>query len=260
MGTTVGGTASKAAPPASVPTAGVDQKGGSSSSGLPPRPHGIDVELLPDLTSVSESAKVVKHEPGPDLTSVSKSTEVVKDKPSNTKNTAVARAEIAACAPMGVMGLLGDGCAPASDCVLAAAAAGAQDDDEDTDVEFVDELAPLDQEPPWEHWERMAQEFDDSLKRSGVATAAALSAEGGNASQLRDVDHDLVPAMPTVTKGDSGADFSKCPDNREKKDKHRLKNTPRRFPFNALVARPVTKKEIATNPKAQAAMDAEWKS
>ena len=43
------GTASKVAPPASVPTAGVDQKGGSSSSGLPPRPHGIDVDLYPTV-------------------------------------------------------------------------------------------------------------------------------------------------------------------------------------------------------------------
>ena len=86
---------------------------------------------------------------------------------------------------------------------------------------------------------------------------AALSAEGDSAPQLRDDDHDLVPAMPTVPLGDSGVDFSKCPDNREKKDKHRLKNTPRRFPFNALVARPVTKKEVERNPKAKAAMDAE---
>ncbi|WP_288992890.1 hypothetical protein [uncultured Marinobacter sp.] len=108
------------------------------------------------------------------------------------------------------------------------------------------------------HWEQVAQDLEDSLKRRGVAAVAALSAEGDSASQLRDVDQDLVPAMPMVPKGDYKTDFSKCPDNREKKSKHRSKNTPRRFPFNALVARPVTKKEIDRNPKAQAAMDAEW--
>ncbi len=55
-----------------------------------------------------------------------------------------------------------------------------------------------------------------------------------------------------------GVDFNKRNENRGKKDKHRMKNTHRRLQFNALVARPVTKKEIEKNPKAQAAMDAEW--
>ncbi len=57
------------------------------------------------------------------------------------------KAEIAACAPMGVMGLLGDDYAPDSDCTLAATAAGAPDTDSETDVEN-EELAPLNQEPP----------------------------------------------------------------------------------------------------------------
>ena len=40
---------------------------------------------------------------------------------------------------------------------------------------------------------------------------------------------------------------------------HRPKIAPRRAPFNALVARPVNKVEIARTPAAKAAMDSEWK-
>jgi hypothetical protein len=51
---------------------------------------------------------------------------------------------------------------------------------------------------------------------------------------------------------DYKADFSKIV------DQHRVKVAPRRFPFNALVARPVSRKEIESNPNAKAAMNNEW--
>ena len=40
--------------------------------------------------------------------------------------------------------------------------------------------------------------------------------------------------------------------------KHRPKVPDHHFPFNALVARPVGKKEIQTTPAAQKALDTEW--
>ena len=113
----------------------------------------------------------------------------------------------------------------------------------------------MNQEPPWEHWERIAQDHAESLKPSSIAAVAAPNAEGIVAPQLRDDDDDLVPAMPTVNTLLTNAhdtDFVKVIDN------HRVKVAPRRFPFNALVARPVGKKEIESNPKAKAAMDKEW--
>ena len=39
---------------------------------------------------------------------------------------------------------------------------------------------------------------------------------------------------------------------------HRQKIGPHNWPFNACVARPVGKAEIAANPAAQAALDKEW--
>ena len=40
--------------------------------------------------------------------------------------------------------------------------------------------------------------------------------------------------------------------------KHRIKITHSDYPFVSMVARPVPKKEIQTNPKAKASVDAEW--
>ncbi len=39
---------------------------------------------------------------------------------------------------------------------------------------------------------------------------------------------------------------------------HRIKVTPSQYPFVSMVARPVPKKEISSNPKAKASVDAEW--
>ena len=39
---------------------------------------------------------------------------------------------------------------------------------------------------------------------------------------------------------------------------HRLRQPPERLPFNALVARPVGKKEATENPNAAAALQKEW--
>ncbi len=167
-----------------------------------------------------------------------------------------------ACAPMGVMGLL-----KSSDVLVkswvsaneALAAAAVEDEREesrkDPEIFEVEVEADVNQEPPWEHWERIAQDHADSLKPSSVAAVAAPTAEGIVAPQLRDDDNDLVPAMPTVNTlltNDYNADFVKVIDN------HRVKVAPRRFPFNALVARPVGKKEIKSNPRDKAAMDKEW--
>ena len=54
-----------------------------------------------------------------------------------------------------------------------------------------------------------------------------------------------VPAMPCRSAGDE-------------QQVHRDKSARKHFPVNLAVARPVSKKELRSNPKAKAAMDAEW--
>ena len=44
----------------------------------------------------------------------------------------------------------------------------------------------------------------------------------------------------------------------KRQNEHRVNLAPRRFPLNAVAARPVRKDEIAKTPKAQEAMNAEW--
>ena len=64
----------------------------------------------------------------------------------------------------------------------------------------------------------------------------------------------------TDESGQPGASLAALPcRQRRQRERHRTKvTTQRRFPFNALVARPVGKQEIANTPKAQDAMNAEW--
>ena len=62
-----------------------------------------------------------------------------------------------------------------------------------------------------------------------------LASEGGNTgSRGSPTPCEAVPSMPVV------------PNSRGVKHKHRFKLARRRYPFNALVARPVGKKEIAS--------------
>ncbi len=148
-----------------------------------------------------------------------------------------------ACAPVGVMGLLKKDdyliTSWLANCkAMAAPAAKGDSDDDEVDI---DEVAAVDQEPPWECWERIAQEHAEILKPCSDAAVAVTAAKGTVTSQLRDSDNDLVPAMPTVPShksNDSKPNFSDIVDNH----KHRHKVSRRRFPFNALVALPVTKK------------------
>ena len=95
-------------------------------------------------------------------------------------------------------------------------------------------------------------------------TNCAAAAVGGDAPAdllLRDADGDLVPslaccvfAVPANTSGgnlaiDADTDVTVI---------HRVKIARRHFPFNALVARPVRKDELAATPDAKKAMDDEW--
>ena len=61
--------------------------------------------------------------------------------------------------------------------------------------------------------------------------------------------HEFIPAMPCHR----SRGFPDEPD-----PPHRAKIADRVFPFNALVARPVGKQEIAKTPKADLAMKSEW--
>ncbi len=97
-------------------------------------------------------------------------------------------------------------------------------------------------------------------------TNCAAAAVGGDAPAdllLRDADGDLVPslaccvfAVPANTSGgnlaiDADTDVTVI---------HRVKIARRHFPFNALVARPVRKDELAATPDAKKAMDDECDS
>jgi hypothetical protein len=66
--------------------------------------------------------------------------------------------------------------------------------------------------------------------------------------------------LVTDDSGQPDASLAALPCRRRKqREPHRTKVAAhRRFPFNALVARPVGKQEIANTPKAQDAMNAEW--
>jgi len=142
-----------------------------------------------------------------------------------------------------------------TECKALAAPAVEEDSEDEPEME---EVADVNQEPPWECWERIAQEHAELLKPSSNAAVAVAGAKGSATTQLRDSDNDLVPAMPTIfdnKSNDFKANFSDIVDHH----KHRTKVSRRRFPFNALVARPVGKKEIERTPDAQAAMNSEWK-
>ena len=74
------------------------------------------------------------------------------------------------------------------------------------------------------------------------------------------LDHDplsnSVPACPTLV--DEEADAPAMPTNSNKVAAHRDKVPLFEYPFPAFVARTVTKRERETDPKAIAALQAEW--
>ncbi len=264
------GAVVKVEPAPGVPIAGVDQAGGSSASGLdrsvdPPPPAAASVsETTAAEDPVGTRCRFIES-PNDMHAAVSDIQE--SSVPTHVKNTqhgpcvpAVAACVVeCACAPVGIMGLLNsdDSLVTSWLAECKALAAPAVKDDSDDEIE-IEDVADEDQEPPWVHWERIAQEHNEYLKPSSDAAVAVAAAKGTVTTQLRDSDNDLVPAMPTVAddkSNDFKSNFSDIVDHH----KHRKKGTPRRFPFNALVARPVNKKEIERTPKAQEAMNNEWK-
>ena len=72
---------------------------------------------------------------------------------------------------------------------------------------------------------------------AGVAGELAEAAAAGSS------DEEFFPAMPTVPNRQQHRDHVPCG---------------RRLLFNAVVARPVSRKEISTTPKAQEAQGKEW--
>ncbi len=115
---------------------------------------------------------------------------------------------------------------------------------------------------PWLFWDQVARDYHSLPECRTNCAAAAVGGDAPADSLLRDADGDVVPALACCVFGvpaRSEGDFAIAPDTdvTEIHD-HRVKIAPRRFPFNALVARPVRKDEIARTPKAQEAMNAEW--
>merc|ERR1712026_499005 len=77
-----------------------------------------------------------------------------------------------------------------------------------------------------------------------AASATATSSSGGyDVSAPAMAGCEAFPRMPLLSKGSGG---------------HRDKIPDCPYPFSACVARPVGRKEIAQEPKAQAAVKAEW--
>jgi hypothetical protein len=152
---------------------------------------------------------------------------------------------------MGALGLLSAESAVVGEwkrCITALAATQdcTSDGNEDSDEETI---ADDDQEPPRAHWDRQATNYCDFWSERAAAAAACGLSPGEKRS-------DDVPAMPFI--GDPGGPLPPI-GLASHLERHRPKIAPRRVPFNALVARPVHKVEIARTPAAQAAMDSEWK-
>ncbi len=171
-----------------------------------------------------------------------------------------------ACAPMGINGFLhGDGTPTLSpwghisdepvEPVAKAAASEVLDDST--------KYASVNNIEPWAFWEQVAQQYHSPPECSSNCAAAAVGGDAPTFALLRDADGDVVPALACCAFGApalGGGNPAILPDTDVTihADKHRDKIAPRRFPFNALVARPVRKDELAATPKAKEAMDAEW--
>ena len=91
---------------------------------------------------------------------------------------------------------------------------------------------------PWDHLETYIEQLQASPLHVAASTAALASWVSASPTE------DFVPAMPCVRSA----------------TKHRVKNRSggHRPVFNAAVARPVGKKEISEQLKAQSAMSKEW--
>mgnify|MGYP003892569001 FL=1 len=95
---------------------------------------------------------------------------------------------------------------------------------------------------PGEQWERHVESHQPSNYNYAMTAPIRVYGDEDGERVLLDV-LDPVPAMPTILT----------------KKKHRAHIPERRdFPFNALVARKVSKKEIENEPKAQKAVKQEW--
>ena len=168
---------------------------------------------------------------------------------------------------MGIDGILGNGQpvvspwgyledAPAVAAKVAAAATNVLEDS--TMYEDITSMEP------WSFWDQVARDYHSPPECRTNCAAAAVGGDAPSVPSLRDADGDVVPSLaccafgvPARCEGDFA--FSPDTDVTEIPDpKHRVKVAPRRFPFNALVARPVRKDEIAKSPDAQKAMNAEW--
>ena len=103
-------------------------------------------------------------------------------------------------------------------------------EDNDSDVEWQSDDAP-----PWETYDNFADSLVPSVDQKGMAMVACVSEDEGDTEQ--------VPAMPCARK-------AKVHRKRVKKDNI--------FPWDAAVARPVSRKEISQQPKAQEAQQKEW--
>ena len=119
------------------------------------------------------------------------------------------------------------------------------------------DVAPISHEydvPRWKNWEREFNEEDAYLdhvrsssfaQRTKVASAAPTSDDYVNGM----CDQAVIPAMPCR----GSASFPSLPAGI-----HREKTAERLYPFNALVARPVSEAEIGRTPKATLAVKSEW--
>ena len=147
--------------------------------------------------------------------------------------------------PMGIMGIMG---LPSvrhvlKEDVLTDGESTLLPSDSDDDPLSEDGMSDHDidgQPPPWDHWEEFATSHivDESIQQ--CAAADVMKAQLLEAEAEGDVDM-YVPAMP-------------CSKVRRKR--HRIKNTvnsDQRQLYNAMVARPVNRKELEGSDRAKAA-------
>ena len=98
--------------------------------------------------------------------------------------------------------------------------------------------------PPWEYWEDLVSELETPVPAASAQTGVGCRT-GSDRFVPEGAGEGPVPAMPVYPES-------------YPREPHRVKNGGRIFPFNAAVARPVGKAEIARTPAAQAAMKKEW--
>ena len=94
--------------------------------------------------------------------------------------------------------------------------------------------------------------YQQSLKESHIAAPALTHQE----NDLENVDVEPMLQELLANIDFSAPEFPRV--DQSMNSTHRPKNPSHSFPFSALVARPVGKKEIAVEPKAQLALDSEW--